>query len=789
MTWQRIWFWNGLAYLDTSTFYLPWYAHMGEALRSFDIPGWNPNQFSGTPFASDPQSGWMYLPAMIFFTVLGPIAAYQWFLVFHIALAGVSAYAYARVLGLRPLSGLVAASAYAFGPLVNHISCCVIHVQLASWIPSALLGVELATRAGRWPGRFAGWVLAGFAISQMLAGWVGQGAYNSLLVVGSYVVYRTVLSPIRPLGVAERLRRVVVDGAGILLIGLGLAAGGLLPRLDINRGTNVAGGVYTGAGSENYSLGWTPTQLLDRLMGNGHSYFPFLFYLGGSALTLAFAAPIVARRRFAAPYFLGLTAVTTVMTLEQITPLHRLLYLLPRFEALHEHVPNRIVAVQWIGPAMLAGAAVEAILRGETARRLHVAAAVPLLIWTVVVVDLEAHGRGIGIATLAIVAGICVGIALLAVPRIAALPSARTVLAVALLLAVLWEPTGRAFVGAIAFDQVDPVLVLPSGPVSREAIERNAAETDPGGAGAFLQSVGAEGGYWRFFGYDPTFFTDGDMWPTFYRESFWNARTIDLLVNARAMRLGLYDVQGYDPVQLSRYVAFLNLLNRRPQNYHDAQILPGGVDSPMLDLLNVRYIVLPLALPMGPQGEEARRLVRSHREVFRNESVRVLENADALPRAWAVHRAERSTEDEARRSIAAGSLDPRTTVALPSDAALPALAVPAGGAEETVAISGFEPDRVQLTADLSADGVVVVSEVYDRGWNAYVDGREVPLYLADGVLRGVPVPAGAHRVELRYEPRSLTIGLWISLATAAAILAIFAAFGWRRIAGAAASRP
>jgi hypothetical protein len=35
---------------------------------------WNPHQFSGTPFAGDPESGWTYLPAMLWFTLL-PLGA------------------------------------------------------------------------------------------------------------------------------------------------------------------------------------------------------------------------------------------------------------------------------------------------------------------------------------------------------------------------------------------------------------------------------------------------------------------------------------------------------------------------------------------------------------------------------------------------------------------------------------------------------------------------------------------------------------------------------------------
>ena len=55
---------------DTITQYYTWYSYLGERLRSGDIPAWNPYQFAGAPFAGDPLSGWTYLPAMLFFTIL-----------------------------------------------------------------------------------------------------------------------------------------------------------------------------------------------------------------------------------------------------------------------------------------------------------------------------------------------------------------------------------------------------------------------------------------------------------------------------------------------------------------------------------------------------------------------------------------------------------------------------------------------------------------------------------------------------------------------------------------------
>ena len=86
--------------MDAATQYYPWYYFLGESLRSGSIPGWNPYQFSGTPFAADPLSGWTYLPAMVLFTLFPLVVAVKGLMFSHLLLAGLSTYALARTLGM-----------------------------------------------------------------------------------------------------------------------------------------------------------------------------------------------------------------------------------------------------------------------------------------------------------------------------------------------------------------------------------------------------------------------------------------------------------------------------------------------------------------------------------------------------------------------------------------------------------------------------------------------------------------------------------------------------------------
>ena len=84
----------------------------------------------------------------------------------------------------------------------------------------------------------------------------------------------------------------------------------------------------------------------------------------------------------------------------------------------------------------------------------------------------------------------------------------------------------------------------------------------------------------------------------------------------------------------------------------------------------------------------------------------------------------------------------------------PVLAGSPGSRPAEVVVS--EPNRQAVQA--TGPGLLVVSELYLAGWQATVDGAPAELVPADGVLRGVYLPAGEHRVEMVYRPWAVTAG-------------------------------
>jgi uncharacterized membrane protein YfhO len=73
-------------------------------------------------------------------------------------------------------------------------------------------------------------------------------------------------------------------------------------------------------------------------------------------------------------------------------------------------------------------------------------------------------------------------------------------------------------------------------------------------------------------------------------------------------------------------------------------------------------------------------------------------------------------------------------------------------------IEEYRPNKVSIQARLEHPGLLVLSDVYYRGWEAYVDDKRTKIYRVNRLVRGVFLREGNHRVEFRYRPKSLTVG-------------------------------
>jgi hypothetical protein len=196
---------------------------------------------------------------------------------------------------------------------------------------------------------------------------------------------------------------------------------------------------------------------------------------------------------------------------------------------------------------------------------------------------------------------------------------------------------------------------------------------------------------------------------------------------------------------------------------------------PALEALGVVYVSLPPAVNFDPA------LFEKVRETGDEVVCRL---RGALGRLFAVPRVIATGNDIATvQLMTSGRFDPRAAaLSTETDAAGD---YPGSRACELRWIED-EPDRVSFDVETPDRAFVVLADTYFPGWTARVDDRPAPLHRVNQLTRGVAVPAGRHRVTMRYVPEGWTASvpvtraamlLWLAAAMALAAWGLRAAGG------------
>jgi hypothetical protein len=92
-----------------------------------------------------------------------------------------------------------------------------------------------------------------------------------------------------------------------------------------------------------------------------------------------------------------------------------------------------------------------------------------------------------------------------------------------------------------------------------------------------------------------------------------------------------------------------------------------------------------------------------------------------------------------------------------------------------IQLTYYSPDTLKYTSNNSMDGFAVFSDIYyEKGWKAFVDGKEMPHVRVNYVLRGMNIPAGKHEIEFRFEPAKYYLGEKVSLASSILLVLLLA---------------
>ncbi|HVM35133.1 MAG TPA: hypothetical protein VM784_07290 [Actinomycetota bacterium] len=525
------------AHPDVLTQWLPVHCFLGKSLAAANVPQWNPYVMGGIPFAADPQSGWMYLPAMSLYAALPCAAAARWFIVLQPLLAGMGLYAFLRSEGAVRSGATAGALVLAVAIAGSQLTFSLPFAGVLAWTAVTLACTSRAFAAAS-SRAFVGWTAAAaVAWGQIAGAHFSHGLAVGTLALAALMIART-----------PSLRRGALFACALPLVNLGVLLPRLsyLPRTTLGLGydrLDALGQSLSGATASTAAPAWTP----------GPEWIASLatwpgVYIGAAVLLLASAA---FRRGRIAWSFAAFGVICYLLSTGIMAPVARHV----PFGDVYLHAPGRFSIGVVLALAVLAG-----LGAGAFSPRLALGAATA---WAIAAVSVALDEPG---ALALPLAGAAACALIVRVGRSGLLPA---VLAVELIL-------GAVIGGAVSSVEAKPEVLLPRPPADVKASDYV--------RGGEISSI-LNRGDGRYLSLDRTRFTARDYRGA-RRRPDWG-----LLANQRSVIFSLEEAQGYNPVQLLRYWTFVRAAGGGALRYNAA-----GFSQPApaaLDLLQVNWVVAP----------------------------------------------------------------------------------------------------------------------------------------------------------------------------------------------------
>ena len=717
------------------------------------FPLWNPYLFGGMPFVAAMHGDTFYPPTVLLRMALPTDVAMTWGFIAHLVLAGLFTYLFLRALGFGFAAALLGGTAYELsGAVASLVSPG--HdgkLYVSSLLPLALLLVYRGVRQGR------GWAWGALALT------VGLGVLSPhpqmlqymLLATGAWALYLALGGEGEPLARRVWIRRLAFAFGAVVLGGL-LGAIQYLPvREYVDWSPRAGGRGYEHATS--YSMlrpevlnTFVPefTGILESYWGaNGihlHSE-----YLGAAAFVLALAGVgSVIRRRGSRLFWVGTFVVGLLWTLGGSTPFYRLVYaLVPGTKFFR--APGMAVFVPSFAFAVLAAYGMERVL----ARRVTTRYLVGWLAGAGVLAALAAAGALSNLA--ASVAGPERYDLVQANAGALMLGAWRSAAAVAALVAVIWVWLRRPTIGApLTAALVIAVVAGDLWSVERRYWRFSAPASELYAPDPIMDYLRARSDSTRVIGLalaQPEAARDPYIGATYGADAFMTHR--------------IRQVAGYHGNELGRY-----------QVLYGKDEWPRQIGNPNFwQLTNLQYLYTNVDQAPVPG------MTRVLGPVMNSSgSTSFLYRFPGEQRGAWVAPAIVTAPDE---RVLATLLDPQfnvKSVALFDSAARVQGRTDLTVAPDTLPIRAAmvrpRPDEIVVTLDRPAPAAsaLVVTENFYPGWTATIDGARAPAFRADYTLIGVPLPAGARTVRLRYESAVYETGKGISVAALLAAGALLA---------------
>ncbi|MBN2003072.1 MAG: oligosaccharide flippase family protein [Anaerolineae bacterium] len=838
----------------------PWKRLLVNAIKTQQLPLWDPYLFTGHSFLANGQHSALYPLTWIFFFIPAP-RAFGVFITLQLGLAGIAMYVFGRVIGAKHHEAFLAGLIFQFSGFLVISTVHPMIVAAASWLPLLLAFVDLTIRRATFLGQKQSvlpWTLSGAMVLglQILAGHA-EITYFVLLVMAAFATWRlahTMLTQPRATWRSTVLSPVIGLAA---MAGLGLALGTvqLLPLYEV-----VKSSFRQDAVTLNDVLGWAypkrriltffvpnffgnPTHRTLRDVFTGQivraatnaygesvgafdwglkNYVEGAAYVGILPLLLALIAvfkpprepgnDFTARSQIARwllhPYVPFFTALS-LFSLGCIfgTPLYTLVYALPFLN--QSHSPFRWVFPLTVSLAALAGMGATTV---GTFRKTHgpdgnapaeAARTTPSPRITRLARRILLFDTSPNLVSVVAALALWSGLGLLAGLWASRLAFGQVEGLVerafwSLARAAYTFPDHRVFYSYLfPWIQTAALLLIGTGAVLRvsrcpiylpqrlkrrpvwevlaaglilldlvtfsagfnPAVDSNLLAYTP----PVVEFLRQDTGLWRFSTFDPV-----------GRKPF--TANVGMLYDFQ-------DVRGYDSLftaQYARYMGWIEPQGELPYN----RIAPfrqlSSLDSPLTDMLNVKYILTTEEIPLP-----------KYRLAYQDTALRVYENLGVAPRVFTlpvsatVRSADVGTVGELMMKY-----DPRF-YAIVEEAQvadiLPLATEPQAGTPQAQTISAYGLNEVTVEAAIGGPSWLILGDAYFEGWKAFVrppgasddQETEVPIVRVAGNFRGVLLEQSA-TVRFKYSPNSVKVGAFTTFIGGMTLVFLSALWLWRR---------
>jgi hypothetical protein len=717
------------AQADVAALWIPAHCFLGTTLAHGHIPDWNPYVFGGIPFAADPQSGWMYLPPMLLYTLLPCATAARWFIVLQPLLAGLGIYWFLRSEDASRTASTVGGLALGMAIAGSRLAVDLPFAGSLAWAALLLAASSRCLRARTWPGRL-GWVaLTAICWGQIAAAHLSHGLVIGTLVFVAYVAGRTI-ADLREGRTATRERLLLLCALLFALPLVNLAY--FLPRLAYLPTTTLGAGY---AKLQEFADGITGRPILPYGPGpTATPTWPLAFatspgpYLGAAALALSFAGWWSRRARPLVIAFSALGALCYVATLgavaRAIAPAMRVIPL----GDFYLQSPFRFRYALPLILAVLAGLGVDAWL-GSSSWRERAQMLVPgLLVWVALPPIFGAHPHRIAILGVGAVAG---AIAF-------ALAARRPTLGLLIPCVLAIELVAGGLLGLRAGADLqengitDPYAARPLTPMGAPTIVLDRFFD----GGPFLDAI-RSGADVRFVSLNPRYGYLGYLRP----------REWPYLTNQRSMFFDIQDAQGYNSIEPLRFWEYVRAATHTAGRYNTAVF--SHPSPAVLDLMQIGWAVTPDDHPPG----DGYTLETTDGEwtLYRRDVVGARASAVG---SWRVA----GSPQAALAAVTAPGFDPSAEVILEEEPS-PGINLPPTPTTSQATYHSLGPDRARIDVRASHPSIVLIRNTYDPNWHATVDGRPALVLRADYAFQAVRVFPGTHTIVLTYDDPWIGIGL------------------------------